>query len=72
MQTFTIPVGSGRPGWVGWLEKLEIRLNSAQLELELGKIVIVRLVWCGLQLVGLRGWVLAIRTTLNQGEEAEG
>ena len=30
--------GSGRvgPGRVGWLDNLEIRLNSAQLELELG------------------------------------
>ena len=27
----------GRVGSAGWLDKLEIRLNSAQLELELGK-----------------------------------
>ena len=35
----TIPVGSGRVGQVGsagWLDNLEIRLYSAQLELELG------------------------------------
>ena len=30
----TIPVGSA--GSAGWLDNLEIRLNSAQLELELG------------------------------------
>ena len=36
----TIPVGSagrvGRAGLAGWLDKLEIWLDSAQLELELG------------------------------------
>ena len=40
---FSIPVGSGLAGsglagsgLAGWLDNLEIRLNSVQLELELG------------------------------------